>query len=132
MRRNKSKRYSKSQWEVARERLQIQDFTPPPNDMDPQKLGDVIPALMKKFGMEEAHWINTLNEEWPDLVGPAVAAHTRPGELSNKRLTVYVDSSVWLYELSQTARGSMLENLANRYGPGMIRDIRFQLDPGSG
>lgn len=131
MQRNRKRRYSRSRWELTRERLHIRDSAPPAGEMELHRLGEAIPGLMKKLGMEEAHWIGTLSEEWASLMGSAVAAHTRPGELSNKRLTVYVDSSVWLYELTQTGRTSMLENLDRRYGAGKIRDIRFQLDPDS-
>jgi len=114
---------------VARERLHIDDPVPPSSWVLAGQIGAIIPAVMKKLGLESHHWLSTLEEEWPKLAGPDVAAHTRPGQFESKRLTVYVDSPVWLHELSRTGRGPLLANLRKRYGVEKMREVRFRLDP---
>lgn len=127
----RKRKYSKGRWEVARERLHITAEVPPAPDRDASRLGDVLPALLKRLGLGQDLWLAALEDEWSELMGAVVAAHTRPGEWSPaKRLTVYVDSPVWLHEISRGGRGVMLENLTRRFGAGKIADLRFQLDPG--
>jgi predicted nucleic acid-binding Zn ribbon protein len=115
---------------VTRERCRIADPFPPPPENPGADLGSVVADVMKRIGLTADHWLNTLEEEWTDLVGATVAKHTRPGRFERKRLTVYVDSSVWLHELSRTGRHLMLANLEKRYGPGKITSVSFHLDPG--
>ena len=91
--------------------------------------GDAVSGLMKKMGLASAHWLNALSEEWPALVGEAVARHTRPGRMDRNRLVVFVDSSVWLNELSRYGRREMLSALRKRFGDAKIGDISLQLDP---
>lgn len=120
---------SRGRWQVARERLRLADSRPPPPDPGAKQIGDVLPDLMKRIGLESDHWLTTLAEEWPEVAGAGVAVHSRPGLFADRVLTVYVDSPVWMQELSRGGRGPLLDNLRTRYGAGKIREVRFQLDP---
>ncbi len=126
----KQKRYTRQQWEVMRERCRIESPYPPPPDMKIPEIENVVANIMKKFGLNETHWLNTLEEEWSNLVGTAVAAHTRPGKFENFQLTIYVDSAVWIYELKRNGHKIILKNLAKRYGNGKIKRIQFVPEPG--
>jgi len=122
-------RFSRGRWELERERAQLEDRRPPAPIRDPRAIAEVIPALMKRLGAEAPHWVRLLQDEWPGLVGAAVAAHTRPGRLDRESLIVFVDSSVWLYELERCGRQTMLSKLRERF-PGLpARSITMQLDP---
>jgi len=125
----KKRRYTKEQWEVMRERCQIESPFPPPPDMQIPEIEDVVAKVMKKLGLQETHWLNTLEEEWSDLVGKAVAAHTRPGKFENCQLIIYVDSPVWIYELKRNGQKIILKNLAKRYGNNKIKRIQLLPDP---
>jgi len=100
-------------------------------DHSPQEraIGDIIPKLMKRLGLEDTHWLTLLAEEWQEMVGEAVARHTRPGRLENKDLVVFVDNSAWLSELSRYGRKEMLAKLQERFGSSKIASLRLQLDP---
>jgi len=130
MRKRKRGSRPDGRWQVARERFHIEGAYPPASDVEPHAIGDIIPLIMKKLGLDQQHWLAVLAEEWPSLVGDAVAAHTRPGRFENKVLTVFVDSAVWLNELSRYGRKKMLENLQKRFGADRIADVRMQPDPG--
>jgi predicted nucleic acid-binding Zn ribbon protein len=125
----KQKRYTREQWEVMRERCRIESPYPPPQNMQIKPNENVIANIMKKFGLNEIHWLSTLEEEWNELVGTAVATHTRPGKFENSQLTIYVDNSVWMYELKRGGQKIILNNLAKRYGKEKIKKIDLQLDP---
>jgi predicted nucleic acid-binding Zn ribbon protein len=92
---------------------------------------EAVSAVMKRLGLEERLWMTTIETEWPELVGEAVAKHTRPGTLESGRLVVFVDSSVWLSEIRRYGMSQMLSNLRNRYGARRVRSVVLRLDPGS-
>lgn len=105
------------------------DHEPPEQDRI-DHVDAVIPGLMRKIGLESPHWVEKLEGAWPDIVGVAVAKHTRPGRMENAKLTVFVDSSVWLSELSRYGRREILAKLQERFGARRIRNLSLQLDPG--
>ena len=68
--------------------------------------------------------MGVLLEKWSTAVGSGIAAHTRPGRLINKELTIFVDSSPWLSELQRCAKKELLNKLQSVYGRDVIQVIR--------
>jgi len=91
-------------------------------------IGDLIPEVLAGFGLESKLWLSELQKEWSALVGDSVAKHTRPGRLEKDCLIVFVDSSVWLHELSRYAETEMLTAVRNRFG-AKVRSLSLRLDP---
>jgi len=129
MRRNRKNRVNPGRWQVERERHRLTNPRPPVPERDFEPLRGAIDQLMKRLGLEKDHWTCELSDNWADLVGDAVAAHSRPGRFENARITVFVDNSAWLSELARHCRTDMLKRLQRHFGEESIRDIRFQLDP---
>ena len=121
--------YSRGQWAVQRERCRIADPRIPRADPDPRPLGELLPDVMRRLGLEHVQWSVRLERDWAELAGPAVALHARPGTVRDGILTVFVDSSVWLSELSRFGRRPLLARLQAAYGADDVRDVRFRLDP---
>jgi predicted nucleic acid-binding Zn ribbon protein len=117
------------QWEAHRERCRIADRRPPPAFREAVPVGDVLPAVLERLGIGRQEWLGALRKEWQTLVGDAVSRHTRPGRLEGRTLTVFVDSSVWLSELSRYGRSPMLANLQRRFGAEKIATVLVRLDP---
>lgn len=126
-----SRRKVSGKWQVERERCQISDRKPPSQLNNAVSVSGVVPVVMKKLGLAAVHLAQILEENWVDLVGAAVAGHTRPAELKGGELTVFVDSSVWLNELSRYGRKKMLENFKAQISHSKITKIIFRLDPDS-
>ncbi len=124
----RSPSYNRSQWQIERERFQLPPGRPP-TAYRIHTPGTVVPDLLKKWGMEQALWEQTLLQEWAEIAGPQVAKHTRPGRLDRGTLTVYVAHSTWLTELRQFGQQAMLEKLQARFGRRRIKGIRLNLDP---
>lgn len=91
----------------------------------------LVEAVLKSMRLDDQLRMGRLETEWRNIMGPAVAAHTRPGRLNDTELIVFVDSSVWLSELHRS-RVRMLANLQKAFGTARIRSLRLQLDPGRG
>jgi len=123
------KHLKRGQWEVYCERCRVDRSPQPPTRSEGVAIGESLPDLMKGLGLDSEHWVETLSREWSEIVGSAVAKHTRPGRLDGCQLSVFVDSSVWVNELKRYGAKEMLQNLQARFGAGRIRNIRIQLDP---
>jgi hypothetical protein len=67
-----------------------------------------------------------LRQSWEAAVGPEVARRTRPGSLSEGCLTIVVDNSPWLHELS-LRQPELLARIRARC-PG-VRTVRLSVGP---
>lgn len=92
-------------------------------------MGEIIPALMRRLRLDENAWVNDVQAGWSELVGPAIAKHTRVGRYVQGTLTVFVDSSVWMSEILRH-RPRILAALQQRFSVNRIRAVRYELDPG--
>ena len=130
--RRRQDRLNAGRWQVQQERAAIPaDVQPPPPERT-ELIGTALPDILREVGVADAFWQDKLRKEWPELVGPAVASHSRPGPLQNGSLVVYVQNSVWLQEIKRVGYTPMLERLRERYGTGRIRHLRLTLDPEPG
>jgi predicted nucleic acid-binding Zn ribbon protein len=92
-------------------------------------ISELMPGVMKKFGLEDRFWEQSLLREWEAIVGPQVARHTRPGRVQGAVLHVYVSHSTWLNELMRYGMKEMLANIQAKFGTQRIRSVRLALDP---
>lgn len=129
---SRKRRRGAGKWQVERERHQLAQPEPYMSFRDASPIGAMVPRIMKKIGLADQHWLEELAAEWAGLVGEAVAKHTRPGRFQAKELTVFVDSSVWLNELSRYGRKEMLAKLEQRFGDRDIKSVNLKLDPDGG
>ena len=63
-----------------------------------------------------------LQRRWADIVGDAVAAHTRPDAIRFKKLYLIAENSVWLQQLT-FLKPSLLEKIAAAIGKPAVVDI---------
>jgi hypothetical protein len=66
---------------------------------------------------------------WPDVVGAAVAARTRPARLRDGLLTVWTAGSAWSHQLS-FLEPAIVENLRSRVPDAGIKRLRFMVASG--
>lgn len=98
-------------------------------DKKPEPLGDTLRRFLDQRGLSKRVGQATALETWAGVVGPAVAAATKPLSVtSDGTLIVAVRSSAWMNELSLMER-ELLEAL-NRTNPSApLSRIRWQLAP---
>ncbi len=63
---------------------------------------------------------------WEKIVGKVIARHAQPSSLRGKKLSVAVDSSAWMQQLS-LLKPELIEKLNNGLGAGSIQDITFKM-----
>ena len=67
---------------------------------DASSIRDVLTSVIEKMSGEKKQKINQVKDAWNHVLGEKAAVHARPVSFRQKRLTVNVDSSVWMYELN--------------------------------
>jgi predicted nucleic acid-binding Zn ribbon protein len=63
------------------------------------RIGDVLPSLLRRFGLEQRFKEQAVLTLWPDVVGPEIAARTRASRIDKGVLYIRVDHGAWIQEL---------------------------------
>ena len=93
----------------------------------PTAVGEVLEKYLARAGMLQRLKQAQVVPEWPRLVGPQIAAVTRPESVTpDGTLFVRVATSGWMNELQLMTPQIMARVNAGR-GPGRIRTIRWLL-----
>ena len=91
-----------------------------------RRLGDSLTELARSLGLSEPDAFARVHAAWPDAVGPAVAAATRPVGLRDGTATVEVDGPEWATQLRYLEE-QLVRALTERVGPGVVERLRFQV-----
>jgi predicted nucleic acid-binding Zn ribbon protein len=96
---------------------------------DPAPLSDAIDGLVTETGWEFAVATGSVFGRWPQIVGPELAAHTRPDGLADGELVVSADSTAWATQLRLLA-ADLVRRLNEELGDGAVRRVHVR-GPGS-
>jgi len=98
---------------------------------DPRPIGDSLAFVTRDLGMARPKDAALLVAHWPELVGAALAEHTRPAHLRTGTLTIEVDDGAWGAPLKYL--GDELARRANEIlGAALVTDLRVIVRAGSG
>ncbi len=92
----------------------------------PAPLRDVLREALKVCGMDVDLQLYSLWEQWPDLVGPAIAKNAHPVAIKQTLLLINVSSAPWMHQL-QYLKSELIEKLNNALGREAVKDIRFKI-----
>ena len=89
-----------------------------------------LSATIEKI-LNERGWGAKLKEYrvfglWAKAVGPGIARHSQPASIRGRRLTVIVDSSAWMQQLSML-KPEIIAKVNARLGPDGIEGITLKL-----
>ena len=126
---NRRKPYNRGQWEVARERFRVADLQPPAEDAGALPLAALLPEALKGMKLDAHAQVARIAAAWPEIVGPQLAGNTRPAQLENKILLVYVSHPAWIMELRGAMTAEILARLQARFGKNVLQNLRFAIDP---
>ena len=62
---------------------------------------------------------------WAEIVGPDLAAHTRPDSFADAELVVTADSTAWATQVRLLAP-ALLARLSAELGQGMVRRVKVR------
>jgi predicted nucleic acid-binding Zn ribbon protein len=96
---------------------------PAADPRDPTTTGDLLAGLVKARGWDRTLAEARLFEDWAAVVGPELAAHSRPMSLRGGELTVSASSTAWATQL-RLLTSSLLARLAAELGPELVARVR--------
>ena len=99
------------------------------------RAGEILGNVLPKLGLKRRFVLEDIREQWPEIVGKAVAAQTQPVSLRGKTLSVEVRSATWLHILEREHKHRVLANVQAACEEP-INNIRFvplgRYSPGRG
>ena len=91
-----------------------------PGDLEP--VGEIMAEVIESAGWSTRIGLANLLGRWPELVGPANAAHSSPQAYENRVLTIRAESTAWATSLRQIAP-TIVAALNQRLGQGTVTRI---------
>ncbi len=95
--------------------------------MKSKKVGNILPGVMKRLGLDvklrEAHLVR----EWRSVVGEAVAARSRPTVVRKHILLVEVENNAWMQEIRFHQR-EIIERIRETFPDLGIEGLRLMLE----
>jgi hypothetical protein len=91
-------------------------------------VGEVLETSLEGGFLSLAREMVRVFEVWDQAVGPFNAARTRPDSMKNGRLTVMVESAVWIDRFSYF-KAEFTSKLNEALGGPLVREILFRVGP---
>ena len=89
---------------------------------DPQPLSTALDGLLGDQGWRTAAAIGSMFGRWDQLVGPDVAAHTKPERFNDGELVVIADSAAWATQV-RLLTSEVLRRLNEELGHGTVTRV---------
>jgi len=96
-----------------------------PRREDPQPLNTAIAGLLSDQGWQAAAAAGSVFGRWPQIVGPDLAAHTRPDRLDGGELVVIADSTAWATQVRLLA-GTLIRRVNSELGTGTVTRVKVR------
>jgi len=96
-----------------------------PRREDPQRLEHAIGGLLDDQGWQQRAAIGSVFGRWPEIVGPDLAAHTRPDAFADGELAVTADSTAWATQV-RLLGPQLVRRLNAELGDGTVRRVRVR------
>jgi len=89
---------------------------------DPQPLSSALDGLLGDQGWRMAAAVGSVFGRWDQLVGPDVAAHTKPERFNDGELVVIADSAAWATQV-RLLTSAVLRRLNEELGHGTVTRV---------
>jgi hypothetical protein len=100
-------------------------YTPPDLSGYERKVGDLVQRILRRAGLPDRSSHEQMAAQWESLVGPFLAAQSRPTALRRGVLEVSVTQSAVRYELERQWKRKVLSRLQETFGRERVKDVRF-------
>jgi predicted nucleic acid-binding Zn ribbon protein len=91
---------------------------------DVVRLGDAVDRLTKELGIPAAGQQRSVDDVWPEVVGPALAAHARVRSIRNGECVVEVDGPAYATQLRYLGE-SLSAGVNERCGQVLVTSVRI-------
>jgi predicted nucleic acid-binding Zn ribbon protein len=91
-----------------------------------RRVGEVLPKVVKSLRLSDVVAAQPAVVSWPEMVGAAIARHSRAIAVERQTLVVSVDSPAWMAQLKYLMP-DLLRRIDARVGKGRVKEIRLIL-----
>lgn len=99
-------------------------------DQGPQPLARSLEKLLGNLNAPSVDVLDVIFREWASIVGPDLAAHTKPGSIDGDLLTVTADDPAWATEFRWLER-EVVDRLAEATGTDRIQRVQVRVSRSS-
>ncbi|GAA2375679.1 DUF721 domain-containing protein [Nonomuraea africana] len=92
---------------------------------DPQLFGRAIMDLLATRGWERSAAVGGVFGRWPEIVGPDLAAHTKPEAFEDGEVIIAADSTAWATQVRLLAR-TLIRRLNEELGEGTVKKVKVR------
>ena len=96
---------------------------------EPVSIGDAAALVGDELGLAEPRSLARLDDGWNEVVGDAIAQHSRPRGVRNGVLEIVVDAPAWATQL-RYLEADLVDRASRLLGPGVVGAVRISVDPG--
>ena len=89
---------------------------------DPVPLSEAMKNLTRQLGIPAPEQQVTVDQVWPEVVGPVLAQHARVRSIRNGDCVVEVDGPAWATQL-RLLSGKLIKNIAAEVGDGVVKKL---------
>ena len=100
-------------------------YVPPDLTRFERRVGDLVKGVLHRAGVSDRLSHEEVATAWAGIVGPFLAAQSRPVAIRRGVVEVAVLQSAVRYELERQWKRDVLARLKDAFGQARIRDIRF-------
>lgn len=100
----------------------------PEQQRSPRRVGESLDGVTRSLGGPSAAALASVFGRWPAIVGPQLAARSRPLSLSRKVLTVAVDQPAWATQF-KFFEADIRRRLDESLGPGVVERLAVRVRP---
>ncbi|HAM50796.1 MAG TPA: hypothetical protein DCP92_08945 [Nitrospiraceae bacterium] len=86
------------------------------------RFGSIISPFVKSLGIEGALNFGVIEKDWTKIFGEPLSLHTCPVKLQNGELLIYVDSPIWLQQIS-----FYTNDIVKKLSPFAVKEVRLRL-----
>lgn len=83
---------------------------------------EAVQQLLNRKSWQGHVLASRVSLEWKEIVGPEIAARTRPERLAHGKLYIECEHDVWRTEL-QYLKPEILKRVAEVVGEGVVKDV---------
>lgn len=89
-------------------------------------VSSILSRLAHKLGLETRLLEVQLKRRWTEIAGAQIAAHTRPDQIRFKKLSLLVENSVWLQQLTYL-KPELLDKINDAADRKIVTDITLRV-----
>ena len=92
----------------------------------PKTIDSILKDVIKKLSGKNRITAEEMARVWEQAAGERAAAHTKPVSIKKSVLTINVDDSGWLYELT-IKKKDLLKKMEGKTGSKQLKGLRFRI-----